>query len=217
MPKPYYSVVGVVGNSVYNDLHEPSVPIVYFQRTQDEHPSIYVTFLIRSRVSTASVANGVKNAIAGVNPEVDVQFIVLRTQLRDSLAQDELMATLCGFFGGLAVLLAAIGLYGVISYTVAQRTNEIGIRMALGARRSGIVGLILGEVAVLIGIGIAIGAALALGGGRAASSLLYGLKASDPLTLALAVILLAAIGLAAIFVPARRASRLDPMVALRYE
>jgi putative ABC transport system permease protein len=217
MPKPYYSVVGVVGNSVYNDLHEPSVPIVYFQRTQDEHPSIYVTFLIRSRVSTASVANGVKNAIAGVNPEVDVQFIVLRTQLRDSLAQDELMATLCGFFGGLAVLLAAIGLYGVISYTVAQRTNEIGIRMALGARRSRIVGLILGEVAVLIGIGIAIGAALALGGGRAASSLLYGLKASDPLTLALAVILLAAIGLAAIFVPARRASRLDPMVALRYE
>jgi ABC-type antimicrobial peptide transport system permease subunit len=127
------------------------------------------------------------------------------------------MATLCGFFGGLAVLLAAIGLYGVISYTVAQRTNEIGIRMALGAQRSGIVGLILREVAVLIGIGIAIGAVLALGGGRAASSLLYGLKANDSLTLALAVILLATIGLAAIFVPARRASRLDPMVALRYE
>jgi len=94
-------------------------------------------------------------------------------------------------------------LYGVISYTVAQR--------------SGIVGLILREVAVLIGIGIAIGAGLALGGGKAASSLLYGLKANDPFTFALAVILLAAIGLAAIFVPARRASRLDPTVALRYE
>jgi ABC-type antimicrobial peptide transport system permease subunit len=89
--------------------------------------------------------------------------------------------------------------------------------MALGAQRSGIVGLILGEVAVLIGIGIAIGAGLALAGGRAASSLLYGLKANDPLTLALAVILLAVVGLAAIFVPARRASRLDPMVTLRYE
>ncbi|HEY6273049.1 MAG TPA: ABC transporter permease [Terriglobales bacterium] len=217
MPKPYYSVVGVVESSVYNDMHEAFVPVMYFPSAQDEHPNIFVTFLIRSGVSTGSLANGVKNAIAGVNPEVDVQFKVLRAQLRDSLAQDELMATLCGFFGGLAVLLAAIGLYGVISYTVAQRTNEIGIRMALGARRSRIVGLILGEVAVLIGIGIAIGAGLALGGGRAASSLLYGLKANDPLTLALAVILLAALGLVAIFVPARRASRLDPMVALRYE
>jgi putative ABC transport system permease protein len=215
--EPYYSVVGVVRNSVYNDMHEPFVPVMYFPRAQIEHPDIWVTFLIRSQVSTASLANSVKNAIAGVNPETDVQFKVLQTQIRDSLAQDELMATLCGFFGGLAVLLAAIGLYGVISYTVAQRTNEIGIRMALGAQRSGIVGLILGEVAVLIGIGIAIGAGLALGCGRAATSLLYGLKANDPLTLALAVILLAVIGLAAIFVPARRASRLDPMAALRYE
>jgi predicted permease len=217
MPKPYYSVVGVVENSVYNDMHEPFVPVMYLPRAQDEHPNIFVTFLIRSQVSTANLASGVKNAIAGVNPEVDVQFKVLQTQLRDSLVQDELMAMLCGFFGGLALLLAAVGLYGVISYTVAQRTNEIGIRMALGARRSGIVGLILGEVAVLVGIGIAIGLGLALGGGRAASSLLYGLKANDPLTLALAAILLAAIGLAAVFVPARRASRLDPMVALRYE
>jgi putative ABC transport system permease protein len=216
-PEPYYSVVGVVENSVYNDMHEPFVPVMYFPRTQDEHPDIWVTFLIRSRVSRASLANSVKNAIAGVNPEIDVQFRVLRTQIRDSLVQDELMATLCGFFGGLAVLLAAIGLYGVISYTVAQRTNEIGIRMALGAQRSGIVGLILGEVAVLIGIGIAIGAGLALAGGRAAGSLLFGLNARDPLTLVLAVIILAAIGLAASFVPAHRASRLDPTVALRYE
>ncbi len=217
MPKPCYSVVGVVENSVYNDMHEPFVPVMYWSLTQDEHPGVGVTFLIRSRVSTASLANGVKNAIAGVNPEVDVQFKVLRTQLRDSLVQDELMATLCGFFGGLAVLLAAIGLYGVISYTVAQRTNEIGIRMALGAHPSGIIRLILGEVAVLIGIGIAIGAGLALAGGKAAGSLLFGLKPHDPLTLALAVIILAAIGLAASFVPARRASRLDPMVTLRYE
>jgi putative ABC transport system permease protein len=205
-PEPLYSVVGVVENSVYNDMHEPFVPVMYLPRAQNGHPDIYVTFLIRSRVGMASLADSVKNAVAGVNPEIDVQFKLLRTQIRDSLVQDELMATLCGFFGLLAVLLAAIGLYGVISYTVAQRTNEIGIRMALGAQRAGIVELILGEVAVLIGIGIAIGGGLALAGGRAAGSLLFGLKSDDPLTLALAVFILAAIGLAASFLPARRAS-----------
>src|SRR5579875_55723 len=211
-PEPYYSVVGVTENSVYGDMHQPFSPVMYFPRTQDEHPDIGVTFLIRSRVSMASLANSVKNAIAAVNPEIDVQFVVLKTQIRDSLVQDELMATLCGFFGGLAVLLAAIGLYGVISYTVAQRTNEIGIRMALGAQRWGIIRLIVGEVSVLIGIGVVAGAVLTLAGGKAAGSLLYGLQPSDPLTLALAVLILGAVGLIASFVPARRASRLDPMV-----
>jgi len=115
------------------------------------------------------------------------------------------------------VLLAAIGLYGVISYTVAQRTNEIGIRMALGAQRWGVIRLILGEVSVLVGIGIAVGVGVTLAGGRATGSLLFGLKADDPLTLALTVVMLAAIGLVASFMPARRASRLDPEVALRYE
>jgi ABC-type antimicrobial peptide transport system permease subunit len=142
---------------------------------------------------------------------------VLRTQIRESLLQDELMATLCGFFGGLAILLAGIGLYGVISYTVAQRTNEIGIRMALGAQRSFVLRLIMGEVAVLIAIGAVVGVALTLAGSKAASALLFGVKARDPVTIALAVALLTAIGLAASFVPARRASRLDPMVALRNE
>ncbi|MGC1289825.1 MAG: ABC transporter permease [Candidatus Acidiferrales bacterium] len=218
-PEPSYTVVGVVKNSVYNDMHEPFVPVMYFPRSQTEAPysDPSATFLIRSQVGMAGLINSVKGAITGVNPEIDLQFKVLRTQIRNSLVQDELMATLCGFFGGLAVLLAAIGLYGVISYTVAQRTNEIGVRMALGAQRSGVVGLILGEVAVLIAIGVVVGVGLTLAGSKAASSLLFGLKAYDPLTLVLALVILAAIGLAASFVPARRASRLDPMVALRYE
>jgi ABC-type antimicrobial peptide transport system permease subunit len=114
-------------------------------------------------------------------------------------------------------LLAAIGLYGVISYTVAQRTNEIGIRMALGAQGSGVVRLILGEVAILIGIGIVVGAGLTLAGGKAATSLLYGLAARDPVTLVAAAVLLIVIGFAASFVPALKATRVDPMVALRYE
>lgn len=218
-PPRYYNVVGQVQDSVYKDLHEPMVPVMYFPRAQLVPPFVgpFATFLIRSRAGMAGLLKSVKDTITGANPEVAIEFKLLSTQVRESLTQDELMATLCAFFGALAVLLAAIGLYGVISYTVAQRTNEIGVRMALGAQRSGVIRLILGEVSVLIGIGIAVGVGLALAGGMAAGSRLYGLKAHDPLTLALAISLLAAIGLAASFVPARRASRLDPMVALRYE
>jgi putative ABC transport system permease protein len=217
-PERYYTIVGVVANSVYDDVHAPLVPVMYFPHAQlNDNAVTWVTLLIRSRVGMAGLLNSVKSAVARLDPEIGIRAVVLRTQIRDSLMQDELVTTLCGFFGGLAVLLAAIGLYGVISYTVAQRTNEIGIRMALGAQRAGIIRLILGEVSVLIGIGVAVGVGLTLAGGRATGSLLFGLKADDPLTLALAVILLAAIGLVASFVPARRASRLDPMVALRYE
>jgi putative ABC transport system permease protein len=216
-PQPYYSVVGVVKDSVYNDMHKPVVPVMYFPRSQMEKAPADVTFLIRSQLGMASLLNSLKSTIAGVNPEIDIEFKVLRTQIRESLVQDELMATLCGFFGALAVLLAAIGLYGVISYTVAQRTNEIGVRMALGAQRSGVIGLILGEVAVLIAIGVVVGLGLTLAGTKAASSLLFGLKPRDPLTLVLAIVILVAIGFGASFIPARRATRIDPMVALRYE
>jgi ABC-type antimicrobial peptide transport system permease subunit len=125
------------------------------------------------------------------------------------------MAMLCGFFGALAVLLAAIGLYGVISCTVPQRTKEIGIRTALGAQHWNVLRLILGEVGILIGIGMAVGLGLTFAGSKTASSLLFGLKPRDPLTLA--ILILAAIGLSSCFIPARRASRLDPMAALRYE
>jgi putative ABC transport system permease protein len=218
-PLRYYTVVGEVKDSVYEDMHDEMQPVMYFPRTQLIPPFLYpgAAFLIRSRAGLGGLVNSVKTTIEGDSPEIDIEFRVLRTQVRDSLLQDELMATLCGFFGGLAVLLAAIGLYGVISYTVAQRTNEIGIRMALGSQRGGVVRLILGEVAILIGIGLVVGLGLTLGGGKAASSMLFGLKPRDPLTLVLAVVILAAIGLAASFIPARRASRLDPMSALRYE
>jgi|HubBroStandDraft_6_1064221.scaffolds.fasta_scaffold09409_2 putative ABC transport system permease protein len=218
-PPRYYSVVGEVKDSVYGDMHDKMWPVMYFPQAQIIPPFAgpSPTFLIRSRGGMAGLLNSVKDTIAGVNPEIDIQFELLSTQISESLIQDELMATLCGFFGVLAVLLAVIGLYGVISYTVVQRTNEIGIRMALGAQRSVVIRLILGEVSILIGVGIAVGAGLTLAGGKAAGSLLYGLKAHDPVTLVLAVIILAAIGLAASFFPAHRASRLDPMAALKYE
>jgi putative ABC transport system permease protein len=218
-PPRSYTVVGQVKDSVYNDMHEPVPAVMYFPRTQLVPPFIYpgATLLIRSQAGIAGVLNPVKETIAGESPEIDIQFKVLSTQIHDSLTQDELMAALCAFFGALAILLAAIGLYGVISYTVAQRTNEIGIRMALGAQGSGVVRLILGEVAILIGIGIVVGAGLTLAGGKAATSLLYGLAARDPVTLVAAAVLLVVIGFAASFVPALKATRVDPMVALRYE
>src|SRR5690348_10421884 len=216
-PEPYYTVVGVVKDSTYNDMHRPFVPVMVFPRTQQEDPGTRVTFLIRSGTGMAGLLPSLRDAMAAVNPEIAIEFRVLRTQIRESLVQDELMATLCGFFGGLAILLAAIGLYGVISYTVAQRTNEIGIRMALGAQPSGIVQLIIREVSVVIAIGVAAGIVLTVAGSKTASSLLFGLKPRDPVTIAAAVLILTAIGIAASAIPARRAARLDPMQALRNE
>jgi ABC-type antimicrobial peptide transport system permease subunit len=127
------------------------------------------------------------------------------------------MATLSGFFGGLAAVLTLIGLYGLIAYTVARRTNEIGIRMALGASRGTVVSMILREAGLLVSIGITAGILLTLAGGSAASALLFGLKPYDPLTLAFAAALLSAVAVAASYFPARAAAKIDPMVALRIE
>jgi ABC-type antimicrobial peptide transport system permease subunit len=135
----------------------------------------------------------------------------------DSILAERLIARLSTFFGALAALLAAVGLYGVMSYTVARRTSEIGVRMALGARQSAIAGMILREILVLVAIGSVAGAAAALGLARFVESLVFGLKPRDPLTVALAVALLLAIGLLAGYLPARRAAGIDPLAALRTE
>ena len=127
------------------------------------------------------------------------------------------MATLSGFFGFLAVVLATVGLYGVMSYMVARRRSEIGIRMALGASRGDVLNLVLREAGMLLAVGLAIGTGLAIAAGRTASSLLFGLKATDPVTIALSVTLLAAVAIVASFIPAMKAARVEPMLALREE
>jgi putative ABC transport system permease protein len=137
--------------------------------------------------------------------------------IREGLLRERLMATLSGFFGALAALIAAVGLYGVMSYLVARRTNEIGIRMALGANSGNIVGLVLREAGSLLAIGLAVGAALAVAAGYAAGSLLFGLRPTDAGILAMAASLLAAVAIAASYLPAWRAARLDPITALREE
>jgi len=216
-PRHMYEIVGFVKDTKYGDLREEFKPIVFVAAAQDDRPDQFAQFLIRSDLPLAGLLSDVKRTIGQASPEINLEFHVFKSQIRDSLLRERLMATLSGFFGFLAGLLATIGLYGLISYTVARRTNEIGIRMALGAQRGDVVRMILREAGILLGIGIAAGTALSLLAAKTASALLFGLKPSDPLTLAAAIAALAAVTVAASFLPAQRAARLDPMVALRDE
>ncbi len=216
-PRPLYEIVGVTGDNKFEDMHEEFLPFMYFPATQQEGPSPDDQILIRSSLPLASLLASLKQTIGNLNPGIDLEFRVLRTQIRESLLQDEVMATLSGFFGFLAALLAAIGLYGVISYMVIQRTREIGIRMAIGAKGSHVVGMIMREAGILTAIGLVLGAGLALATAQVAKSLLFGLKPRDPWTLAMAFAILSAVAALAGFLPAYRASKLDPMLALRDE
>jgi putative ABC transport system permease protein len=216
-PRPLYEIVGVTADNKFQDMHEEYLPFMYFPATQQEKPGPDDQIIIRSTLPLGSLMASVKQAMNAVNPGIDLEFKVFKTQVHNSLVQDELMATLSGFFGILAALLAAIGLYGVISYMVLQRTKEIGIRMAIGAGRADVVGMILKEAGILTGAGLVIGTTLALASAQVVKSLLYGLKPRDPLTIVLAVVTLAAVAALASFLPAYRASRLDPLKALHYE
>src|SRR6266436_4058478 len=216
-PRPLYEIVGVTGDNKFQDMHEEFLPFMYFPATQQEKPSPDDQILIRSSLPITNLIGSMKETIADVNPGIDLDFKVFKTRIHDSLLQDQLMATLSGFFGFLAALLAAIGLYGVMSYMVIQRTKEIGIRMAIGAKRADVLRMILREATVLTVTGLVVGTGLALGAAQAAKSLLFGLKPRDPLTLAMAVVTLSAVAALASFLPAYRASKLDPLTALRYE
>ena len=146
-----------------------------------------------------------------------VDYHVYQTEIQNGLVRERLMALLSAFFGALAALLAMIGLYGVISYIIAMRRNEIGIRMALGASRQDVVGIVLGQTLGLLALGVGVGLLLAVAATSSARTLLFGLQPTDPLSLVSAAIFLAVVALAASFFPAYRATRYDPMNALRYE
>jgi ABC-type antimicrobial peptide transport system permease subunit len=171
--------------------------------------------MVRIAGAPRTAFDSIKAAAAAVNPNVIVQFTPLSALVRDSLTRDRLMAVLAGAFGVLAGLLATIGLYGVIAYMVARRRNEIGVRIALGAGRGNVIGLVLREAVVLLAAGLVLGTGFALWATRAAKALLFGLKPNDPATFVGAVALLAAVALVASYAPARRASKVEPMDALR--
>jgi putative ABC transport system permease protein len=210
-------IVGVVRDSKFNSLREETLPMIFTPVSQKKEPDLFLTFELRAAHSPAELIPAVKSAMAQVNRDVALDFVTLSAQVDASLTRERLLATLSTFFGGLALLLAAIGLYGTISYTVTRRKTEIGIRVALGAERGTIQRWVLGEVAVLATAGLIVGIGGALPATRLVKSFLYGLKPTDAMTLVLAGALLGGVALVAGYLPARRASKLDPMMVLREE
>jgi putative ABC transport system permease protein len=209
-------VIGVVKDTKYGGLREEKETIAYYPQSQLP-PAPWTNFLLRTNGPAASLIPGVKAAVDEVNHDITLQFRTLALQLDESLGRERLLATLSGFFGALALALAVIGLYGVMSYNVARRRNEIGIRMALGAEQSRVLRMVLGEVAILIVAGLALGLAGAISGTRFLASFLYRVKPNDPTTLAVACVILGAAAVVAGFLPAWRAANLDSMTALREE
>ena len=212
-----FEVVGIVSDMKITSLRADDEMMAFVPDTQVAAAPLSQTVVLHSGLPLRDVMSGVLHAVAEVSPAISVDFSVFKTQIQETLVPESLMATLSGFFGLLAGLLAVIGLYGVISYMVAQRRNEIGIRIALGAGRRSILSMVLRGAGKLIVAGLVVGTVLALLGARAASSLLFGLRPYDPATLIAAVVLLAGVSFLAAAVPARRAARLEPMKALRDE
>jgi predicted permease len=214
-PRPQYQIVGYVKDTKYTDLKEAFTPIAYFPAAQETAHAEYLDLIVGTDLPLSSITAAVTRSVREVVPNATVATETLRDYVRDSLAIERLMASLSSFFGMLALIIASLGLYGVMSYQVARRQVEIGIRMALGADPGAVVRMVLTESGLLFGIGLLAGAGLAIGAARYAATLLFELTPSDPLSYAAAAGLLALVSVVAAWVPARRASRVAPTVALR--
>ena len=213
---PWMTVVGVVGDVRFNGLDEAPVPTYYESYQQ---VAWWGTYLVaRSSLDPRTLVKSIQGAVASLDPDLPLGDVKTMDDLMaESVAETRFLTLLLGLFGGLALLLAAVGVYGVISYRVALRTNEIGVRMALGARPLDVVKMVLRQGMSLIAAGVALGLAGALALSRVLQGLVFGVSTTDPLTLAGVVLMLAAVAAIACYVPARRAARVDPMTALRYE
>jgi predicted permease len=210
-----FEVIGLVPDSKYGALREDAQPIMLVPLTQigDQRP--FTDFMVRSTVPLPRLSSLIGSAVAQVSPLIAVDVRPFDTTIRDGLVRERLMALLSGTFGGLAALIAAIGLYGVMSYLALRRTNEIGIRVALGARRANVLTLLLREAGTLLAVGLVVGTALSLASAESVRALVFGLEPHSPALIGLACALLALTGLAASYLPAHRAANLPPLVALR--
>jgi len=216
-PERIYEIVGVTKDAKYRHLSDAFSPTMFLSLEQEAMPPASTVILSLSRLAPSSQLAAIKREMAFINPSMALNFYTLHTQIADSLVRERLMATLSGFFGFLAAILASIGLYGVMAYIVARRRGEIGIRIALGADRANVLKLIGSECGKLLLAGLLLGVGFALAASQAITKLLYGLSPNDPLTIVLSVLLLGLVALPASLIPAIRASRLDPMQALREE
>jgi ABC-type antimicrobial peptide transport system permease subunit len=215
IPEPV-AIVGVVRDIAHKGLKEKIDPTVYLPVTQS--PAYFGAVLIRSARSAKELAPAIRREVDKLGPDFSAYDPkTIRQRIDESIFQDRLVATVGGFFGGLALLLAAIGLYGVIAYSAARRAREIGIRIAMGAKRGTVLWSVLRGSLALVIAGLAIGVPLALVAGRKVAPVLFGVQADDSLTFVSTGAVLLAVGLAAAFVPARRAASMDPMAVLREE
>jgi putative ABC transport system permease protein len=218
-PPRWMTLIGVVGDVKHSGLNQPTDPAVYAPYSQsNEEWRRWMTLTIRTSATSSGVVEEVKRQIWSVDDQIPVSDVHTMSELMSvSLAQQRFNMLLLGLFATFALLLAAVGIYGAMAYAVSQQTHEIGIRTALGAQRRDVLWLVLGDGAKIVLFGIAIGIAGALALTRLMASLLFEVKPTDPATFAGVALLLAFVALAACYIPARRAMRVDPMVALHYE
>jgi predicted permease len=213
-------IVGIVRDAVYGSLRDPAPPTFYMPLAQFDHFTQLgirsINLSVRSKTdSPVPLTKSIATALASVNPQLTLTFRPLVNQVHSSLTRERVIALLAGFFGALALLLAALGLYGVTAYAVASRRAEIGIRMALGAPASRVVRLVLARTSLLIGIGVLVGAGISLWAAKFVAALIYGVAPRDPVVLAGSIVMFAAVAGVATWLPARRAARTDPSAVLR--
>jgi len=211
-------IVGVAKNAKYTDLRQDVAPTAYLPIVQDMKFLGAMHFEVRTAGDPVAMIPAVRRAVQSMDPNLALYQVRSQTeQIEESLFQERLFSRLSSLFGLLAALLGCVGVYGLMAFSTAARTREIGIRMTLGATWAGVLGMVLRETLVLVAIGVAAGIPVALEASRVVSALLYGLKSNDPLTIAGAALLMVAAAALAGYFPARRASKVDPMAALRYE
>ena len=211
-----FLIVGMVKDAKYENLRERATPMAFYPEAQDIR--FQGSLVVRYAGDPRSIVPAVRRAIAAANRNLPITAVhTLADQVEDTLTSDKLVARLSSFFGLLALVLASIGIYGVLSYAVARRTNEVGLRMALGAHRAAVLWLVMRDVLAPVIAGLAVGVPAAVAGERLIAAMLYGVPSVDAAAVSLAAAVLVAVAALAAYLPARRASRVDPAIALRYE
>jgi predicted permease len=215
-PATKFQIVGVVADARYTDFRHDAVSMAYYPWRQIGTPRLSAV-LVRVQGNAGAIESDLRRAITSIHPDLFFHSSKLETQIEDALVRERLLARLSSLLAGLALLVASAGLYGVLSYGVTRRTRDIGVRVALGARPSNIAAMVLRRAALMVCAGVAAGLACSFFVGKLIASLLYGVEPNDPLAISASAFALAGISFAAAWFPARRAARVDPLVALRHE